>query len=579
MSHLGPIAGVALTPEGDVFTAAYDVDALLWRVSDTLAPIERHRVATKNVNGAAASPCGRWLATGSSDGAAALIDRGSGRVLSLDHPGDVEAVAFSDDGSRLASGGTDGMVRVFATDDGVLLGVLPHGKTVAAVRFLPSGELLTVCNDGALRCWTPDLSLAWKLLLSPLPLKSLAVVGGHAFVGGHDTTLRSIDLVTRSHDVVFRLSTTPKALTAHGPLLALAAYDDTVRVADLGDWRGGDLPFVTIARDSRVWSHGIDLRGDLLAAGSFDGAPHVWRRVPTGWVRIAGPLAPVPCISSATFAGDRVVTAGDSGVVWDQDRVVASLGEAVTSIRCFGVPILGRGVPPRNAPRDTLVATTWSGNVHLLDGGTRRVVRVADGPIVCGEVTDDALFVGLYTGGVASLSLPTGDVRWRSTDAIGAVKAVHAQGDLVAVVGRYDPLRILDRETGRTLARLALCTSVSDAVRFSPTGELLACAAGDGEVWFVRIVREDAAVSLEVVGKSPGHDRPIKAVEWVSPGVVLAGDYAGRVLRHTASGPSEQVGAASPLLGVSALLVRDRSIITTTFDGHVTSFLLLRSAA
>ncbi|MFN7147351.1 MAG: WD40 repeat domain-containing protein [Myxococcota bacterium] len=241
-----------------------------------------------------------------------------------------------------------------------------------------------------------------------------------------------------------------------------------------------------------------------------------------------------------------------------------------------------------------LVATTWSGNVHVVPAdvdvardrppATGRSAPsplrhpVADGPLVCGEVHGDALVAGLYTGGVVCLGLADGAVRWRSADATGAVKSVHARGDRVAVVGRYDPLRVLDARTGSTLARLPLHTSVSDTVRFDARGEMLACAAADGEVWFVRLRDSSAGLDLEIVARSPGHERPIKALAWTPDGAVLAGDYAGRVVRHTPHGPSELLGTVSPVLGVSALLVRGDRVFVATFDGTVTPF-LLRSAA
>lgn len=64
-------------------------------------------------------------------------------------------VALSADGRRVAAAGLDATVRVWDAETGALLGALPgHTERVAAMEFLPDGDLVTASWDKSARIWS-----------------------------------------------------------------------------------------------------------------------------------------------------------------------------------------------------------------------------------------------------------------------------------------------------------------------------------------------------------------------------------------------------------------------------------------
>ncbi len=106
----------------------------------------------------ALSPDGTRLASAGKDGNIRLV-----RLLAQDcalqapltgHRSQVNALSFAPDGASLVSAGQDGIARVWGSDGTPLAKLLGHRERVSIVEFSPDGHwILTGSRDGDLRLW------------------------------------------------------------------------------------------------------------------------------------------------------------------------------------------------------------------------------------------------------------------------------------------------------------------------------------------------------------------------------------------------------------------------------------------
>jgi WD40 repeat protein len=169
--------------------------------------------------------------------------------LFLGHTQEVAVVAYSPDGTLLATGGTDRTVRLWHATTGQLRGLLLHRGCVNALAFSPDGRTLATTGGRNAELW--DLA-ALPGAVEPGPRSTLK---RRAALKGHEKN-------------VFALAFTPDGAT-----LGSAADDGTVRLWDAAtgsqracfDWGLGD-----------VRALGFDPAGMTAAVGGATGNIVVW---------------------------------------------------------------------------------------------------------------------------------------------------------------------------------------------------------------------------------------------------------------------------------------------------------------
>jgi len=293
------IMEMAATTDGSVIgTGGEDGCLRLWRPRESRCTVIE--AADEAVFGVGFTADGATVAIGLAGGGIQVRRLSDGALrpspTGVHHRSPVRHIAFSPNGQLLATAASEGRVRLWRTDDAVLLNALSSPtRTVAGLSFSPDGELLaTAGGDETVQLWDVDEGVVRTRVLTGRTRVVSAISfdpsGRYLASGAGDGAVqlwhaadRQLHRALDGHTGLVQAV----AFSADGELLASAGQDQLVRVWSTSD---GALQHrlsghLGTARDVAFVS------ADLLASSGTDGVLLLWSLTTGAAVATLTPLA------------------------------------------------------------------------------------------------------------------------------------------------------------------------------------------------------------------------------------------------------------------------------------------------
>jgi WD40 repeat protein len=440
------------------------------------APVDPPAGALANF--VAGSPDGRRVGVIWMDGkrwSFALYESSSRKTIAIspENIGHTWAVASSPDSSLFATGGEDGIVRLWDASTGKRTAACRgHARKVLALAFRrDSRRLVSASADGTVRQWDSatgqEVGSPYERHTGEVLTAAYSPDGDWIASGGTDRTVRVWRAGNRQDITVLEGHT--------GSVSQVAFAADGRRLVSSSNW--GNLNY-TEDRTVRIWRVG-ELAGTSVLAGH------------TSYIY---PVAYSP-------DGKWIASGG-----WDH---TVRLWDAVTAEECAALPHAGPVRALAFGPDSSWLVSGCSGDrsLHIWNTTTAQLAKDLPGP---GDTRIQAIAVSPDGASIAAADAEgNATIRTTTTGAVVYSLRVTSRGDkkalafspdgrLLAGTGEdFTQIDIWNTKTGERSARLAGHSGAVNGLAFNADGRLLASASSDRtvRVWNVAAAKCDVVLT------------------------------------------------------------------------------------